>query len=151
MKSLHPNLTRRGLLAAFAGLASGLAVGSSAGPVAAATSLGTAVIFGDAFSAPTYSGVKSWATQLANKGLLTVAANLAKAGALASAPSGPLSLLGQVDAYLATRPTLPDFTIVYFGTEDLQQGKSLSTAESNYLQAVKKLILIIHDIHPDPV
>ena len=55
MKSLHPNLTRRGLLAAFAGLASGLAVGSSAGPVAAATSLGTAVIFGDAFSATTYN------------------------------------------------------------------------------------------------
>src|SRR4051794_24355852 len=139
MKSLHPNLTRRGLLAALTGLASSLAVGTSAGPVAAATSLGTAAILRDAVSAPTHPGGKTWAQHPAHKGLLTVAANLAKAGALASAPSGPLSLLGQVNAYLATRPTLPDFTMVYFGTEDLQQGKSLSTAESNYLQAVKKL------------
>jgi hypothetical protein len=50
MKSLQPDLTRRRLLAALTGLASAVAIGASAGPVAAATSLGTAVIFGDAFS-----------------------------------------------------------------------------------------------------
>jgi len=124
MKSLQPNLTRRRLLAALTGLASTVAIGASAGPVAAATSLGTAAIFGDAFSATTYQTVSNWPQQLAKKGLLTVTANYAKAGAMASAASGPLSFLGQVDAYLATKPTLPDFTIVYFGTDSLFESGS---------------------------
>ena len=70
MKSLQPNLTRRRLLAALTGLASAVAIGASAGPVAAATSLGTAVIFGDAFSTMTYKTVSNWPQQLAKKGLL---------------------------------------------------------------------------------
>jgi len=108
--------------------------------------------------------VSNWPQQLAKKGLLTVTANYAKAGAMASAASGPLSFLGQVDAYLATKPTPPDYTIVYFGTEDLQHhAQDMTAAKSNYTAAVnklvaaganagnKKLILVqIHDVSHDP-
>jgi len=164
MKSLQPNLTRRRLLAALTGLASAVAIGASASPVAAATSLGTAVIFGDAFSTMTYKTVSNWPQQLAKKGLLTVTANYAADGAMASVSSGPQSFVGQVDKYLATKPTLPDFTIVYFGTEDLQHhAQDMTAAKSNYTAAIdklvkaganagnKRLILVqIHDVSHDP-
>ena len=139
-----PNRARRrtlltGLLAGAWCLASGLlpAVPTTAAAAEVPT-IGTVAVLGDSYSVTTRSGVKGWVQQLVDRNAVRVVINAAKEGALASAASGPLSLLGQVDAVLAKKRA--DFTIVYFGTEDLIAKASQSKVKSNLQKAVDRLV-----------
>jgi hypothetical protein len=132
---------RRGLLLAALALGTlGLAAGLPAPRPAAAAELGTAVVLGDDYSVQVRQGVRGWPQLLENQGVLDVRANLARENALASAKSGPLSLLGQVAAYEALPGAAPDLTIVYFGNEDIIASKDLAAAKANYQTAVNRLV-----------
>lgn len=142
-----------------------LAVGLLSTPLASATAapIGDAVIFGDGYSVKTFSSVPSWNQQLVNRGLLRVVANLARQGAAAGAASGPGSLKGQVDAWLARNQPAPDFTIIYIGTDEIAAAPDLNVIKTNYQAAVnsliadganagsKRIVLIqIHDVTRNP-
>jgi lysophospholipase L1-like esterase len=162
-----PNRARRrtlltGLLAGAWCLASGLLpAGSTTAAAAEVPTIGTVAVLGDSYSVTTRSGVKGWVQQLVDRNAVSVVTNAAKEGAFASSASGPLSLLGQVDAVLA-KPRA-DFTIVYFGTDDLVALKSQATVRANYQRAVdrlvaggatagtRRLILVqVHDVSRNP-
>ena len=162
-----PNRARRrtlltGLLAGAWCLASGLLPAGPTAAVAAEPTIGSVAVLGDSYSVTSRSGVKGWVQQLVDRNAVSVEVNLARDGALASSASGPLSLLGQVDAYLA-RSRRADFTIVYFGTDDLAGLKSLTAVRTNYQRAVdrlvaggttagtRRLVLVqIHDVSRNP-
>jgi hypothetical protein len=138
-----PNRGRRrtlaGLVAGAWCLASGLLpVGPAAAAETTAPTIGTVAVLGDSYSLTARAGVKGWVQQLVDRNAISVVINAAKEGALASSPSGPLSLLGQVDAVLAKKRA--DFTIVYFGIDDLIALKNPTTIKANYQKAVDKLV-----------
>jgi lysophospholipase L1-like esterase len=133
------NLGRRRALGALVAAALGLAAGVQTAAAQTAP-IGDAVVFGDAFATPTFSSTSTWAKQLADRRVLTVVSNRARAGASAVTVGGSLSIRGQVDAYLATRPRLPKFSIIYIGTEDLQRNRSVSAALANIQVAVDSLV-----------
>ena len=139
-----PNRARRrslltGLLAGAWCLAGGLLPAGPTSAVAAEVpTIGTVAVLGDSYSVTTRSGVKGWVQQLVDRNAVRVVINAAREGAFASSPSGPLSLLGQVDAVLAKRRA--DFTIVYFGTDDLIALKRQATVKANYQRAIDRLV-----------
>jgi phospholipase/lecithinase/hemolysin len=155
-------LGRRGALGALLAAALGLAAGVQTAAAQTAP-IGDAAIFGDAFATPTFSTTSTWAKQLADRRVLTVVSNRARAGSSAVTVGGSLAIRGQVDAYLATRPRLPKFSIIYIGTEDLQRNRSVTAALRNIEIAVDSLvraganasgrkivIFQIHDVTYDP-
>jgi lysophospholipase L1-like esterase len=95
-------------------------------------------VLGDSYSLATRSGVKGWVQQLVDRNAVSVVINARGRAPMASAASGPLSLLGQVDAVLAKKRA--DFTIVYFGTEDLITSRTRPQVKANYQKAADKLV-----------
>lgn len=158
-----PNRARRrtlaGLVAAVCCVAAGGLLPSW--QAAAAPTIGKVAVLGDSYSLKTRSDVKGWVQQLVDRNAVSVVINASKEGALASAASGSQSLLGQVDAVLA-KPRA-DFTIVYFGTEDLINRASQPKIKANYQKAVdelvaggttsgdRRLVLVqVHDVSRNP-